>query len=309
MQIQIRPDEITSILRSRIEGLEGSAAELAEVGTVISVADGICRIHGLDDCMSMELLELPHGVTGLALNLESDNVGAVLFGPWDRIEEGDLHWRQVLERFYGPFQRRLREGERQSRDVLREVAAPGAGPCPACGRPLQLRWSRHGRFLGCSGYPDCRYTRPVDEKPDARPRPIGEPCPECGGELVERHGRNGPFVACANYPRCTYTRARTVPGLKCPRCQTGDIAEKRTRRGKTFWSCTRYPECDWSSWDRPVPEPCPQCGAPFRFEKTTRRETALLCPNCGAREEAASEAPADDEIPGEPAAEPKGDAA
>ncbi|MCL6440288.1 MAG: F0F1 ATP synthase subunit alpha [Thermoleophilum sp.] len=99
MQIQIRPDEITSILRSRIEGLEGSAAELAEVGTVISVADGICRIHGLDDCMSMELLELPHGVTGLALNLESDNVGAVLFGPWDRIEEGDQvkRTRRLLE--------------------------------------------------------------------------------------------------------------------------------------------------------------------------------------------------------------------
>ncbi len=89
MQIQIRPDEITSILRSRIEGLEATGAELAEVGTVISVADGICRIHGLDDCMSMELLELPHGVTGLALNLEADNVGAVLFGPWERIEEGD----------------------------------------------------------------------------------------------------------------------------------------------------------------------------------------------------------------------------
>ncbi|WP_093117202.1 F0F1 ATP synthase subunit alpha [Thermoleophilum album] len=87
--MQIRPDEITSILRSRIEGLEATGAELAEVGTVISVADGICRIHGLDDCMSMELLELPHGVTGLALNLEADNVGAVLFGPWERIEEGD----------------------------------------------------------------------------------------------------------------------------------------------------------------------------------------------------------------------------
>jgi F-type H+-transporting ATPase subunit alpha len=87
--VQINPDEITSILKSRIEGLEDGGADLSEVGTVLSVADGISRVHGLDNVMSSELLELPHDVTGLALNLESDNVGAVLFGPWDQIEEGD----------------------------------------------------------------------------------------------------------------------------------------------------------------------------------------------------------------------------
>jgi F-type H+-transporting ATPase subunit alpha len=87
--MQIKPDEITSILKSRIEGLDTSSAELTEVGTVLSVADGICRIHGLENCMSFEMLELPHDVTGLALNLESDNVGAVLFGEWERVVEGD----------------------------------------------------------------------------------------------------------------------------------------------------------------------------------------------------------------------------
>src|SRR5205823_14644130 len=87
--MQIKPDEITSILKNRIEGLDASSADLTEVGTVLSVADGICRVHGLDDCMSFEMLELPHDVTALALNLESDNVGAVLFGEWERIVEGD----------------------------------------------------------------------------------------------------------------------------------------------------------------------------------------------------------------------------
>jgi F-type H+/Na+-transporting ATPase subunit alpha len=87
--MEIKPDEITSILKTRIEGLDASSADLTEVGTVLSVADGICRIHGLDNCMSFEMLELPHDVTGLALNLESDNVGAVLFGEWFKIEEGD----------------------------------------------------------------------------------------------------------------------------------------------------------------------------------------------------------------------------
>src|SRR5215213_6298924 len=87
--MQIKPDEITSILKQRIEGLDVGEADLTEVGTVLSVSDGIARLHGLENCLSLELLEFPHDVTGLALNLESDNVGAVLFGAWDHIEEGD----------------------------------------------------------------------------------------------------------------------------------------------------------------------------------------------------------------------------
>ncbi|MBK5231545.1 MAG: F0F1 ATP synthase subunit alpha [Thermoleophilia bacterium] len=87
--MQIKPDEIASILRQRIEGIDPGSADLSEVGTVLSIADGIARIHGLDNCMSLEMLDLPHGVTGLALNLEADNVGAVLFGEWEKIVEGD----------------------------------------------------------------------------------------------------------------------------------------------------------------------------------------------------------------------------
>src|SRR3954454_20276310 len=89
MALQIKPDEITSILKSRIEGLDEGQAELTEVGTILSVADGIARVHGLENCMSFERLELPHDVSGLALNLESDNVGVVLFGDWEKIVEGD----------------------------------------------------------------------------------------------------------------------------------------------------------------------------------------------------------------------------
>src|SRR3954447_22177581 len=103
MAMQIKPDEITSILKQRIEGLDAGGAELTEVGTVLSVADGIARVHGLENCMAFEMLELPHGVTGLALNLESDNVGAVLFGPWDRIIGGDTvrRTRRLLEIPFG----------------------------------------------------------------------------------------------------------------------------------------------------------------------------------------------------------------
>ena len=87
--MQIKPDEITNILKSRIEGLDTGGAELTEVGTVLSVGDGIARVHGLENCQSLEMLEFPHGVTGLALNLESDNVGVVLFGDWEEVVEGD----------------------------------------------------------------------------------------------------------------------------------------------------------------------------------------------------------------------------
>ncbi len=87
--MEIKPDEIASILRERIEGMDTASADLSEVGTVLEIGDGIARVHGIDNCMSLEMLELPHDVVGLALNLEEDNVGAVLFGEWDKVSEGD----------------------------------------------------------------------------------------------------------------------------------------------------------------------------------------------------------------------------
>lgn len=199
----------------------------------------------------------------------------------DRIEDGKLEWREVLEAFYAPFKRQLDQGSTRSADIVKEVVAADAGDCPECGRPLAVRWNRYGRFLGCTGYPECRYTAPIDESTKPEPKPTGERCPNCGREMVERQGRFGPFLACTGYPECKHTQPRTIPGLKCPQCAEGDIGEKRTRRGKPFWGCTRYPECDWSSWDRPVPIECPECAAPFVVAKVTKaRGEFYRCPNC-----------------------------
>jgi F-type H+-transporting ATPase subunit alpha len=142
--MEIKPDEIASILRERIEGLDTGSADLSEVGTVLSVADGIARIHGLDNCMALEMLELPHGVTGLALNLEADNVGAVLFGEWDKIVEGDTVKRTghllripVGEELLGPPGRPARPpARRQGRgrdhaDPPGRVQSAGRRPAPA----------------------------------------------------------------------------------------------------------------------------------------------------------------------------------
>src|SRR5947209_14744347 len=148
--MQIKPDEITSILKSRIEGLDSSSADLTEVGTVLSVADGICRIHGLENCMSFEMLELPHDVTGLALNLEADNVGAVLFGEWERISEGDTVKRtgalleipvgeQLLGRIVDPLGRPL-DGKGEiaiSESRPAEFKAPGVVQRQPVKEPMQ----------------------------------------------------------------------------------------------------------------------------------------------------------------------------
>ena len=125
--MQIKPDEITCILKSRIEGLDAGQADLTEVGTVLSVADGIARVHGLENCMSFEMLEFPHDVTGLALNLESDNVGAVLFGEWEKIVEGDTVKRtdQLLEIPVGEAAARPhRRPARPARSTARATSTP-----------------------------------------------------------------------------------------------------------------------------------------------------------------------------------------
>jgi F-type H+/Na+-transporting ATPase subunit alpha len=148
--MKIKPDEITSILKSRIEGLDAGSAELTEVGTVLSVADGIARVHGLENCRSLEMLELPHGVTGLALNLESDNVGVVLFGDWEKVVEGDTVKRTdhlldipvgegLLGRIVDPLGRPLDgKGEIESSETRpAEIKAPGVVQRQPVTEPMQ----------------------------------------------------------------------------------------------------------------------------------------------------------------------------
>jgi F-type H+-transporting ATPase subunit alpha len=148
--MQIKPDEITTILKSRIEGLDAGSAELTEVGTVLSVADGIARVHGLENCRSLEMLELPHGVTGLSLNLESDNVGVVLFGEWDKIVEGDTVKRTdhlldipvgegLLGRIVDPLGRPLDgKGDVESSETRpAEIKAPGVVQRQPVKEPMQ----------------------------------------------------------------------------------------------------------------------------------------------------------------------------
>jgi DNA topoisomerase-1 len=158
--------------------------------------------------------------------------------------------------------------------------------CENCGRPMVLKKGRFGTFYACSGYPDCKTTKQIggaQRKPDVL---LEEKCPDCGHQLATKSGRFGEFTACSNYPTCKYVLQKTT-GVPCPKCGTGELAERRSKRGKTFYGCNRYPECDFVAWSKPLSEPCPQCGSKYLLEKFLKSGHFAECPNkeCKYRKE------------------------
>jgi DNA topoisomerase I len=167
--------------------------------------------------------------------------------------------------------------------------------CENCGRVMVLRRGPFGMFMSCPGYnedPPCKTFRKLSQKQQQKqstPKPTGEACPQCGKPLVLRQGAYGEFVSCSGYPKCKYVKQNLIEGMKCPKCGTGDLAERKARRGNMFWGCTNYPKCDFTSNNKPVPTPCPECGSPYLVEKTLKTGIYLECPNKkkGAEEETA----------------------
>ena len=150
--------------------------------------------------------------------------------------------------------------------------------CENCGKPMVLKRGRFGQFMACTGYPECKTTRRLDQAKKIPDVPLDEVCPQCGRKLLLRHGRFGEFVSCSGYPECKYVKQNLV-GVKCPDCKTGDIAEKKARRGNFFYGCTNYPNCKFTSAYKPVDEACPECKSPYLLEKTTKEGRVLVCPN------------------------------
>jgi DNA topoisomerase-1 len=162
--------------------------------------------------------------------------------------------------------------------------------CPNCGRPMVLKKGRFGQFYACSGYPDCKTTKQLGQAAKQADVPLDEPCPTCGKNLVKKFGRFGEFIACSSYPTCKYVKQKTV-GVKCPTCSTGDIIERRSKKGKTFFGCNRYPECDFVAWGKPVAKACPECNNPYLIEKFLKSGAFAQCPNaeCKYKEALAAE--------------------
>ena len=257
----------------------------------------------------------------------------------DEIEDGKLDWREAMAEFYGKFSRDLEHAEEHMTDIKR-MEKPTDLTCEKCGKPLVIKWGKHGSFIACTGYPECTYTRELtvdlpdvdkadlseqgeeeycencgrpmvlkkgrfgqfyactgypdckttkpiggaQKKPD---KPLDEKCPQCGNNLVMKTGRYGEFTACSNYPECKYVKQKTI-GVKCPECSAGEIVERRSKRGKTFYGCNRWPECNFVAWGKPVPEKCPECGSPYLVEKWLKSGSIWQCPNreCKHKEEA-----------------------
>ena len=151
--------------------------------------------------------------------------------------------------------------------------------CENCGRVMVLKRGRFGQFMACTGYPDCKTTRRLDQGKRVPDVPLEELCPKCNRNLVLRHGRYGEFISCSGYPDCKYIKQNFI-GVKCPQCADGELVEKKARRrGNTFYGCSNYPNCEFTSAYKPVAEACPQCGSPYLLEKHLKSGSLLVCPN------------------------------
>ncbi|MEJ2454834.1 MAG: type I DNA topoisomerase [Candidatus Thiodiazotropha sp.] len=202
----------------------------------------------------------------------------------DAVSRGEEAWVPLLSKFWGPFKDQIdhtQENVKRS-DVTHEALDEA---CPKCGSQLSIRLGRHGRFIGCTNYPECDYTRDLNADSSEKEEPEvveGRKCPECGSDLVVKRGRYGKFIGCSGYPKCRYIEPLEKPedtGVACPKCHKGTLFKRKSRRGKIFYSCSTYPDCDYAVWNEPIAEPCPSCGWPILTIKTTKRKgTEKVCP-------------------------------
>jgi len=222
---------------------------------------------------------------------------ASLEGDLDAVSRGEKEWVPLLRKFWGPFKEQVetKDKEVQRSDVTQELMDED---CPKCGKKLSSRLGRSGRFVGCTAYPECDYTRNVDgeETTASEPEVVADrKCPKCESDLWVRIGKYGKFIGCSSYPKCKHIESLEQPtntGVDCPQCKKGEILVRKSRRGKIFYSCSGYPECDYALWNEPVKESCPDCEWPILTTKTTKsRGAEKVCPqkSCGYTEKVEAE--------------------
>lgn len=208
----------------------------------------------------------------------------------DKVESGRFKWFDIVLDFYKPFDRDLSEAMK-SLGRIKPADIPTDEVCEKCGKPMVIKWGRHGRFIACSGFPQCKNKKPlkvqnIEEKTqNIEIQQTDEICEKCGSQMVLKTGRFGKFLSCSRYPECKSTRPYGV-GIKCPE-DDGEIVERRTKKGKVFYSCSNYPRCKFATWYKPIPRNCPKCIEGVLAEKRTKKEEALVClkKGCGYKEE------------------------
>lgn len=202
----------------------------------------------------------------------------------DQVSRGEQEWVPLLRDFWMPFKTLVETTEEtvQRKDVTQEALNED---CPKCGKSLSIRLGKRGRFIGCSGYPECDYTRNLEGGVTTASEPEvvqGRLCPDCGHALYIKAGRYGKFIGCSHYPKCKHIEPLEKPtdtGIECPECHQGTLLQRKSRYGKIFYSCSTYPTCQYAVWNEPVKGSCPRCAWPIMTIKTTkRRGTEKVCP-------------------------------
>lgn len=215
------------------------------------------------------------------------NFTAGLEDQLDAVSRGEKAWIPLLEEFWRPFTQQITtiETEVKRSDVTTEVIEE---KCPKCEKALAIRLGKRGRFIGCTAYPECDYTRNLDDAVEQEVEIIPDrKCPSCHSDLQIRNGKYGKFIGCTGYPNCKHIEPLEKPkdlNVTCPKCKKGSILERKSRRGKIFFSCSGYPDCDYALWNEPINEPCPKCQWPILTVKNTKRSgNQKICPQaeCG----------------------------
>jgi DNA topoisomerase-1 len=224
----------------------------------------------------------------------------------DKVEEGLVDWVDVLSEFYQPFIADLKKAEAE----IEKVQIPSDMVCESCGKTMLVRIGRAGKFLACSGYPECKTTvnipdeitlfangipRPpvaiskilseVEEQVEKEYEVVDEKCEKCGSDMHIKTGRYGRFIACSNYPECKNTRQLVKEiGVDCPiKDCGGKILEKKSKRGRLFYGCSNYPKCELTTWAIPTGELCPECGSALVWHTTKRDGKHIKCSGKGCK--------------------------
>jgi DNA topoisomerase-1 len=180
----------------------------------------------------------------------------------DLVAEGKTPWVPMVKTFYHPFHETLVEKEKTlDKKKITEEATDIV--CEKCGKPMVIKMGRFGKFLACTGYPECKTTKPLN-KEGAVVEPVltEERCEKCQKQMAIVEGRYGKYLKCTGAPECDGKKPiEKKLGVSCPQCKTGDMIEKRSKRGKTFYACNRYPDCAFALWSKPTGDPCPTCGS------------------------------------------------
>lgn len=173
----------------------------------------------------------------------------------DEIANGERKWVPLIKDFYKPFEKTVKEKDKtlQKHDITN--LGETNEKCPECGKPLVFKLGKYGKFLSCTGYPDCNYARPLEHPEGEEVKQDYGKCPNCAdGVFILKQGKFGKFLACSNYPKCKTTQKYLEKiGMKCPKCKEGEVIIKKAR-GRVFYGCSRYPDCDYSSWKNPLPQ-------------------------------------------------------